>query len=150
MSLDPVIPHQTLHAARVFVSGITLIVALGGCVSGGTEPSLDLIRLWTQDGAPGGHECGGPEITGRLATSERWGLAVVDVGTGSVRAVSWPPAFAAARDRGAVALLDQSRQVVAREGDTIRVPGESHPDPDNADGIWFACRNITTISRVSG
>lgn len=106
----------------------------------GSQPSAELLAVATQDGPLGGSECPQAAIEGTLATSARWLLGVAGGPAGSVRGVLWPPGFAARRDDGRLVLLDEAHQLVAREGDRVRVGGE-----DGSDGVWLACRTVIVL-----
>ena len=85
-------------------------------------------------------------ISGRVVTSERWGIALADA-VGHVSKAVWPNGFHGVLDGTRVALVDGAGQVVAEVGDTIESGGGligPNGDPDNTT---LVCGPIKVVSR---
>jgi hypothetical protein len=75
-------------------------------------------------------------MTGKLARDVRTGLGVT-ASDGQQMAVEWPFGYSARADGGRLALVDETGEVVAREGDTIQVGGGF------GNVMWHACGPVT-------
>ena len=106
---------------RSLITAFVLAIVFAGCGQLRTGPQN------------AGNACDGALIAGTLARSEATGLGVANE-DGVVDPVVWPFGFTIGQDLAAVALIDPTGQVVAREGDRIEAGGGA-----NAEGIFVIC-----------
>jgi hypothetical protein len=118
---------------------------LAGCaVAGGGTPGPSLIAVPTQsppptEGTPG--PCPAALTEGELVANDEWGIALKDSSTGDTIQVLWPFGFAARDDTDGRALLNEAGEVVAHEGDLVRIDGGEF-----GAHAWRNCGSITVLS----
>ena len=75
-------------------------------------------------------------MTGKLARDARTGLGVTGA-DGQQMAVEWPFGYSARNDGGRLALVDETGEIVAREGDSVQVGGGF------GNVVWHACGPVS-------
>ncbi len=81
-------------------------------------------------------------LVGRLTKSVASGLSVTSA-DGKLTPVEWPFRYSAVQVAGRVQLLDETGNVVAREGDEITVGGGF------GNNVWFACAPVSITKPAS-
>jgi hypothetical protein len=120
-------------------------VVLAGCsaVGGAGSPAPSLIAVPTQSPVPANETpgpCPAAQTEGELIADDRWGIVLDEGYLGEIRRVIWPYGFAARHDGDRLALLNQAGEIVAHEGDLVRIDG-GEVSPDS----WRNCGSVTVL-----
>ena len=86
-------------------------------------------------------------ISGKLVQHPASGLGVGIVGSPALP-VEWPFRWTARMEAGRVVLVDDTGEVVAREGDDIQMGGGQGALP-GLNAIWFTCGGLTVTRAAS-
>jgi hypothetical protein len=128
---------------------VRIAALLSGCAGGAgrsdaiSDASLITVPTHAPPPTQGtGEPCPEALIEGELVADEDSGIALDERLTGQIFKVIWPFGFAARHDGDRLALLNEAGEVVAHEGDLIRigggrVGGEAH--------TWWNCQGDVTV-----
>jgi hypothetical protein len=110
---------------------------LSGCDRPEYEPAVQLVTLWAAEQAEG---CLHGATSGFMTEEARSGLGIRS--GGRLIAVVWPAGYSAVRIDGVDHLLDHAGQVVARDGDHIRLGGGLGTQGD----VWHTCGTVERLN----
>ena len=116
------------------VARALLSLAVVACAANPTLPP-GAIALRTQP-VETPDACPAALISGTLVRHAQSGMGIRDP-AGQVRQVIWPRGYFARDDGGSLAVIDQSGNVVAHEGDLVGIGGG-----EQLDGTWLGCGGI--------
>jgi hypothetical protein len=90
-----------------------------------------------------GEPCPAALIDGELVADDEWGIALKERLTGQILKVIWPFGFAAQQAGDQLALLNTAGEIVAHEGDQVRIGGGQVGGEDTH--TWWNCDGSITV-----
>ncbi|WP_108668591.1 hypothetical protein [Euzebya rosea] len=150
---------------RLLLLLVALSVALPGCTGGGSAPATQGAAGTSSPEAASGSVlaiptceedefCGEEALVYGVLTFDGQGCVWISGGDPARgRSVVWPHGFSARSAESGLELLGPDGEVVAREGDILKMGGghyqvdHSHCAPGAEGAVWFA-RTVTVIDRI--
>jgi hypothetical protein len=123
---------------RFLIAAATVAMLVLGCGNVAVPVSLR-----TPAQAP--QACMEALMVGTLAKHPQTGLGIAGA-DGIVMPVEWPFKYSARFDASGIALVNESGDVVAHEGDRIEVGGGMGAGPA-PNAVWFACGPVAVAQR---